>query len=417
MSMSLSFIGLEQDAGSYKFVMSTLSKDPDALTNRVLSVALIGAEDRRRSAVARALIGAQASVAREFSSYPELDDVPRLLEADYDVIVVELDSNPEHALDLVEDICGKGSVTVMVYSEQADSEMLVRCMRAGAREFLVEPIAMSTMAEALVRASVRRPTVNPPRKTAGKLHVFIGAKGGSGVTTVSGNFAVSLARESGQSTLLIDLNLPLGDAALDLGIHAQYSTANALENCTRLDFHFLSKLLIKHSSGLFVLAAPDRYTQVEASYEAVKKLLVIARQNFDHVVVDAGSRFGATGGALFEDGSAVYLVTQVGVSELRNSNRLISELFKSSGTKLEIVLNRYTPRALGIDEEGITKALTMPVQWRIPSDYPAARSAQDTATPLALKDSPISRVIWQMSRTACGLPADPEKKRRFKLFG
>lgn len=417
MSMSLSSIGLEQDAGSYKFVMSTLSKDPDALTNRVLSVALIGAEDRRRSAVARALIGAQASVAREFSSYPELDDVPRLLEADYDVIVVELDSNPEHALDLVEDICGRGSVTVMVYSEQADSEMLVRCMRAGAREFLVEPIAMSTMAEALVRASVRRPTVNPPRKTAGKLHVFIGAKGGSGVTTVSGNFAVSLARESGQSTLLIDLNLPLGDAALDLGIHAQYSTANALENCTRLDFHFLSKLLIKHSSGLFVLAAPDRYTQVEASYEAVKKLLVIARQNFDHVVVDAGSRFGATGGALFEDGSAVYLVTQVGVSELRNSNRLISELFKSSGTKLEIVLNRYTPRALGIDEEGITKALTMPVQWRIPSDYPAARSAQDTATPLALKDSPISRVIWQMSRTACGLPADPEKKRRFKLFG
>src|ERR1700756_1589081 len=102
MSISLQPTRIVQGAGGHKLVMSTLSKDPDALTNKVLSVALIGAEDRRRNAVARALIGAQASVAREFSSYPELDDVPRLLEADYDVIIVELDSNPEHALDLVE---------------------------------------------------------------------------------------------------------------------------------------------------------------------------------------------------------------------------------------------------------------------------------------------------------------------------
>jgi pilus assembly protein CpaE len=397
--------------------MSTYTKDPDALGNKVLSVALIGAEERRRNAVAKALAGAQASVTREFSSYPELDDVPRLLDADYDVIIVELDSNPEHALDLVENICGSSSVTVMVYSAQTDSEMLVRCMRAGAREFLTEPIALSTIAEALVRASVRRPAARPAKKAGGKLLVFIGAKGGSGVTTVASNFAVSLARESGQSTVLIDLNLPLGDAALDLGINAQYSTANALQNFTRLDFNFLSKLLSKHSSGLFVLAAPDKYTEVEASNEAVQKLLTVARQNFDYVVIDAGSRFGATGKTLFEGSSTVYLVMQVGIAELRNSNRLISESLKASGAKLEIVLNRYTPRSLGIDEESITKALTVPVQWKIPNDYPAARRAQNTATPLALNDSPISRVIWQMTRTACGLPASPEKKKRFNLFG
>jgi pilus assembly protein CpaE len=59
----------------------------------------------------------------------------------------------------------------------------------------------------------------------------------------------------------------------------------------------------------------------------------------------------------------------------------------------------------------------MPVQWKIPSDYPAVRNAQDTANPLALSNSPISRVIKQMSRTACGLPANPEKKKRFGLFG
>jgi pilus assembly protein CpaE len=397
--------------------MSTFTQDPDALGANVLSVALIGPAEHRRKAVASALAGSPASVMREFPSYPSLDDVPRLLAVGYDVIIVELDSSPEQALDLVEHICGHSSVTVMVYSAQSDAELLVRCMRAGAREFLIQPIAPGTIAEALVRASVRRPVGRPAKKVRGKLLVFTGAKGGSGVTTIASNFAVSLAQESGQNTLLIDLGLPLGDAALDLGITAPFSTANALENFSRLDSNFLAKLLTKHSSGLSVLAAPDKYTATRATDEAMEKLLTISRQDFDYVVVDAGSSFGPTSRALFEGAAIVYLVAQVSISELRNSNRLIAEFFTPNGSKPEIVLNRFNPRSLGIDEENITKALTMPATWKIPSDFPAARQAQNTATPLALEDSAISRVIRQMARTACGLSAVPDKKKRFSLFG
>ena len=150
-------LGGAQTAGSDDFVMPTTTQDPDALGTNVLSVALIGPEEQRRKAIANALTGPQASVTREYSSYPELDDLPKLLEEDYDVVIVDLDSNPEHALDLVENICGNSSATVIVYSANANSEMLVRCMRAGAREYLTEPFAASTVAEAMVRASVRRP--------------------------------------------------------------------------------------------------------------------------------------------------------------------------------------------------------------------------------------------------------------------
>ena len=129
-------------------------------------------------------------------------------------------------------------LTVMVYSAQADPEMLVRCMRAGAREFLSQPIAPSTIAEALVRASVRRPAVRAPKKTLGRLLIFAGAKGGSGVSTIASNFAIMLAQESEQNTLLLDLDLPLGAAALDLGITTQFSTANALQDISRLDSNF-----------------------------------------------------------------------------------------------------------------------------------------------------------------------------------
>jgi pilus assembly protein CpaE len=398
-------------------VMSTFAQGPDSLDVHVLSVALIGPDEQRRHAMSRALAGSQANVTREFASYPSLDDLPKFLEAAYDVIIVDLDSDSEHALDLVEHICANSSATVMVYSAQADSELLVRCMRAGAREFLSQPIAANTIAEALVRASVRRPTVRAPKKTAGKLFVFAGAKGGSGVSTIASNFAILLSQESQKNTLLLDLDLPLGAAALDLGIMTQYSTANALQNIARLDSNFLSKLLTKHSSGLSVLSAPDKYTAVHASDEAIGKLLMVARQDFDYVVVDAGSSIGTTYKTLLEGAAIVYLVTQVSVSELRNSNRLISEFFTLPAPKLEIVLNRFTPNTLGIDEENITKALTRPAAWRIPSDYGTVQRAQNTATPLALGDSSIAAVLRQMARTACGLSAVAEKKKRFSLFG
>jgi pilus assembly protein CpaE len=165
-----------------------------------------------------------------------------------------------------------------------------------------------------------------------------------------------------------------------------------------------------------VLAAPNEFSPVQASNEAIDKLLVVARQCFDYVVVDAGSRLDLRGTALFEESGFLYLITQVGVSELRNSNRMITQFFSARSRKLQIVLNRYTPHALLFDDQQIAKALTKPAVWKIPDDYAAARRTQNTATPVALQDSPISRVIRQMARSACGMPPVPEKKKGFFLF-
>jgi pilus assembly protein CpaE len=393
-------------------------KYPGAFGAEALSIAIISPDDLSRVAAADAFVQCRSGAVREFSSYPaSLDDVPKLLEQNFDVIVIGLDGDPEYALGLVEYICANGQATVMVYSAKSDADLLVRCMRAGAREFLTPPFDLTTMAEAIIRASARRPAPREPKKAVGRLLVFLGAKGGSGVTTIACNFAVALAQDTSQSTLLIDLDLPLGDAALNLGIIAEYSTINALQNSERLDVSFLSKLLVKHSSGVSVLAAPGKFPQFQASNESIDKLLTVARQKFDNVVVDVGSRLDLTGTALFKDAFTIYLVTQAGIPELRNSNRLISQFFTNGGPKLEIVINRYEPRALGVTEEHITKALTRPAQWKIPNDYAAVRKMQINATPLALADSPISRLIRQMARSITGEPAVEEKKKGFRLFG
>jgi hypothetical protein len=66
---------------------------PDSLGGDVLSIALIGPDEERRKAAAAALAGCQGGEIREFSSYPpSLDDVPKLLEQQYDVIIIDLDT-------------------------------------------------------------------------------------------------------------------------------------------------------------------------------------------------------------------------------------------------------------------------------------------------------------------------------------
>src|SRR4051794_41109664 len=177
--------------------------DTGALGANTLAVALIGPREHTRAAVADELVGSTSGVPRHLPFYPDLDQVPKLIELNFDVIIIELDSDPEAALDLVETLCADGSATVMVYSSKADSELMIRCMRAGAREFLALPFKSGTVAEAMVRAAVRRTAIRTTpgsKRPDGKLCVFFGAKGGSGVTTLASNFAVAAASESGRKT-------------------------------------------------------------------------------------------------------------------------------------------------------------------------------------------------------------------------
>ena len=116
------------------------ASSPDTLGSDSLSIALIGPDEQRRKEAASALLRCDGAKVREYTAYPAtLDEVPRLLEQRNDVIIIDLDSNPEFALELVESICANGSATVMVYSSKPDPELLVRCKRAGARRFLTPP--------------------------------------------------------------------------------------------------------------------------------------------------------------------------------------------------------------------------------------------------------------------------------------
>ncbi len=388
------------------------------LPSTPLSIALIGPSEIERSAAVVVLNLCGGNEVCKFSSYPpRLDDVTKMLEENYDAIIVELDSDPDYALSLVESIGANGRATVMVYSGNADPEILVRCMQAGAREFLQYPFSPEVVAEALVRATARRPVEVSTEKPAGKLLAVMGAKGGAGTTMLACNLAVALAEDKSQKTLLIDFDLPLGDAALNLGVVAEFSTIDALGAKDRLDGRFLSQLLIEHSSGVWLLAAPGRFKQFQIDEASVERLIQVARQEFDNVVLDMGSKLDLMGSAAYQEATTVYLVTQASIPELRNSNRLIAQFFSGVVPKLEIVINRYESRAMSVSEDHINKALTRPAKWKIPNDYASVRKMQIHATPLVLEDSPITRQIKKMAKAITGQDeAAPAKKKGFRLF-
>jgi pilus assembly protein CpaE len=382
-----------------------------------LSIAVVDSDFERRNAIT-AIVNALRISGKtpKVTMLPDVGNSQMMMSQGFDVVLISVDKEKEIALRTIEVLCRSGSATPMAYSQRTDDDLLIRCMRAGVREFLRYPFANGILEEAFGRTSSRGQLAPDTKKVVGKSFVFLGAKGGSGVTTAACNFAVSLAQESKRSTLLIDLDLPLGDAALSLGVSSEFSTIEALREAERLDATFLAKLLSKHKSGLHILGAPGRYLRLPPPGSAVDNLLAVACKSFDYVVVDAGSKWELTDTRLFEMISTVYLVTQVGVAELRNSNRLITGCLQAYTSKLEIVLNRYTAEMLGIDDAAIESALTRPASWRIPNDYPAVRQMHNTAEPL--RESNIQRAIKKMATTASGLLEEvQEKKRRFGLFG
>jgi periplasmic protein TonB len=114
--------------------------EPELTGSRGMKVALIGPNEMHRKIVAKAVGGSETRSVREFVDYPtDLADLPRILEQNYDVIMIDVDSDQSYALKLVETIASVTNAMVMVYSKRNDPELMMICMRAGARDFLPLP--------------------------------------------------------------------------------------------------------------------------------------------------------------------------------------------------------------------------------------------------------------------------------------
>ena len=317
--------------------------------------------------------------------------------------IITLGSNSESAIRLIQHLTVHCPGTALISAAlDASPDLILRSLRAGAREFLRLPISteeLKTVIDRIEEFCAGR--VEAPKKKGRMIAVF-SSKGGCGTSFIATNLAAATAAP----TVLVDLNLQAGDLPLFLGIDPKYSMADLAEHRTRLDSALITSYLAPYSSNLSLLAAPkeaDAADDIEP--EHVFEVLERLRENFDWVVLDPQHTFDAITLQALDQSDEIVLVLTLDIPAIRSTQRAL-EIFDRLGyprKKIRIIVNRWS-KQIDLDLRQVEKFLGEPVVGFIPSDYQTAVSSINLGRPLVQSDSSskIALEIKRIARTIAG---------------
>jgi pilus assembly protein CpaE len=269
------------------------------------------------------------------------------------------------------------STGVVIVAARLDPMLMLEAMRAGVSEWVANPVTAADLVGAVERVSSTR-----AMGVHGQVFAFVGAKGGVGTTTLAVNVAAALARASEERTLLIDLHLAYGDAAVFLGAEPRFSVVDALDNTHRLDQAFFESLVVPTKSRVQLLASADRGTHA-ADLGRTGTLLNFAAAHYRYTFLDM-PRSDAAGLDALEAVSTMFLVANQELATVRNAGRIATALRQRYGKdRLRVVLTRFDKQA-EIGQEDVERVIGLPVKHVVPSDYRAAVQALNKGRPIAL---------------------------------
>lgn len=306
-----------------------------------------------------------------------------------DLVIVDIRGDASSSMPGIERLrAGAPSAGIFAVALVAEPELILQSMRAGANEFFTWPPVEETFHGAVRRTAARRETAHGARPSATTL-VFFGAKGGAGTTTVAVNCGVEMARLSSRSTVIVDLKPGLGEVALFLGVRPRYSLLDAIDNLHRLDREFLRELVLKHKSGLEILAGSDQFDRPGATdASAIEELFRLLARQYEYILVDAGSQINSCTVAALYTADTIFLVANPDVPSVRNAQRLLERVRQlgACGERVRVLLNRAA-EPYPIPPKQIEGALGHPIHHTFPSDYKTVSAALNSGVPLALTGS------------------------------
>lgn len=343
-----------------------------------------------------------------------------------DVFIIDIRTDASSGMATIERLrAAHGAVAIFAVAATAEPDLILQAMRAGANEFFPwtgSGVARSTEESfqgAVRKTAARRDAANAGARQPCVTHVFLGAKGGAGTTTVAVNCAVELARLTKRPTAIVDLKPCLGEVALFLGVRPRFTVLDALENLHRLDRDFLRELMSRHKSGLDILAGSEQFDRPGAhDAGAVEELLRVLGKQYDYVVIDAGNLINACAVAALYAADTVFLVANPDVPSIRNAQRLVDRVRQlgAGSERIKVLLNRTTDQHL-IAPKQIETALGYGIHHSFSSDYRAVSTALNSGVPLTLTNhSEIAAQFGSFTKQLLGLDevkAEPERRRAF----
>jgi pilus assembly protein CpaE len=247
------------------------------------------------------------------------------------------------------EVCDAGT-KVIVVGHLNDVSVYREMIRQGVNEYLVAPLNPLQVIEA-----VSRLYVDPDAPPIGRSIAFMGAKGGTGSSTIAHNIGWCISTGMREDVIITDLDLPFGTAGLDFNQDPAQGIADALTAPERLDDVLLDRLLVKCSDHLSLFAAPavlDRDFDMDG--DAYESVLEIVRETVPCVVIDLPHVWTAWTKKVLLSADEIVITATPDLASLRNAKNII-DLTKQTR------MNDSAPHIV-INQVGVPKRPEIPVK-------------------------------------------------------
>lgn len=294
------------------------------------------------------------------------------------VFIVDISRDTKKYLDFISEVSSACPMCkIIAVSDSPSVELIVKVMRAGAKDFLSAPVIKTEFYEILNKIYNKLSDGSDNDSKSRVITVFSN-KGGIGKTSIASNLALELAKITKENVALVDLNFQFGDITTFLDLKPSFNISYVLENLEKMNSDLLLNTLERYkNTSLYVLADPPVFKQAEnITKSQISKLILLLKNTFSYIVIDAESGFDGKTVTALDNSDLIFLVTIVNLPALRNCQRIL-DLFEKLGydfDKTQIVVNRYMEND-EITVEDVEKVLNKNVYWKIPNNYFTLMSA------------------------------------------
>ncbi len=343
----------------------------------------------------------------DLNAYPMRHQLAEVLAAETpNLCLLEIGENRDAGLSLIPDLLRiDAKLPIVVVLPSNDPELVLRCLRQGASDFLIPPFTSEQVEGALQKIA----RLQPNRAIGGgKVYCIMPAKGGCGASTIASNLAYQMKRGN-KRILLADLDPLAGTLSFLLKIKSNFSFMDALARSQDIDAD-LWKAIITSRNGVDVLLSPEVMTEGMSELKDASSVIEYARGTYDLVVLDTGSVYGDWNLSQAQLADEILLVTTNELTSLQAVQRALTYLDANNigRHKLRLIVNRYD-RHTGLSKDVIGTALHTDIFHIMPSDYEAIQKSLMEGKPMGIGTSFGKSVIALVDRLA-GSSEAPGKK-------
>ena len=334
------------------------------------------------------------------------------------IIIETLDSGQELFAQLGElaEVCDP-STKVIIIGRANDIGLYRELMRQGISDYIVRPRSPLQIIK-----SIANLYVDPSAPPIGRTIAFVGARGGSGSSTLAHNVAWCAAEEMQSDTVILDLDLPFGTASLDFEQDPTSGLIEALGSPERLDDVLLDRLLQKHTDHLSLFTAPNlldrEYDIDDQAYETV---IDVVRGAAPTIIVDVPHVWTGWSKRLLQTADQIIITATADLAAFRNTKNLVDII---SGARPNdappiLVINQFDPKVSSVQPaqyaEHVGLKPSIVFNWEPQLFHTAATNASPIVQVGA--KSKTAQSIRELASIVLGRSQTQSKKSRFSLTG